>query len=286
MDCQSTETVRGLRDEAPDYLAWTHSQQAGDSQASPHGFTREVISKTAVERETNRRVRKATISIGEELRRLRLDAGVTLRELAAVTGLDASHIARIEKGTIHASVPALISLSIALGGDLSLRFYAGSGPRIHDRFQTPMLDTLIRSLAPCWAPRLEVVVPGPRRGVTDIVLTHRTRPNVVVGEAQSEFRRIEQQLRWMAEKSAAFQEAHVDRSVSRLLIIRSTEATRAVVREYAATFHTAYPARTAEVVDSLTRGTPWPGDGVVWMRVERGVAELLTHPPRGVFVGR
>ena len=144
-----------------------------------------MISKTAVERETKRRLRKATISIGEEVRRLRLEAGVTLRQLAAVTGLDASHIARIEKGTIQASVPALTSLSIALGADLSLRFYAGSGPRIHDRLQTPMLDALIRRLAACWAPRLEVVVPGPRRGVAEIVLTDRSRPKVVVGEAQS-----------------------------------------------------------------------------------------------------
>ena len=249
-------------------------------------MTLQVISKTAVERETKRRVRKATIAIGEEVRRLRLDAGVTLRDLAAVTGLDASHIARIEKGTIHASVPALTSLSIALGADLSLRFYAGSGPRIHDRLQTPMLDALIRTLAACWTPRLEVVVPGPRRGVADIVLTDRGRPQVVVGEAQSEFRRIEQQLRWMAEKSAAFEKAEVDRSVSRLLIVRSTQATRAVVRAYAATFDTAYPARTTDVVASLTGGTPWPGAGIVWMRVARGTAELLPFPPRGVPVGR
>jgi transcriptional regulator with XRE-family HTH domain len=245
-----------------------------------------MISKTAVKRDTNRKVRRAAISIGEDLHRLRGEAGVSLRELADVTGIDSSHIARIEKGTSHASVRALTALSIALGADLSLRFYAGSGPRIHDRFQAPMLETLIRALAPCWGSRLEVVVPGPRRGVADIVLTDRRGPKLVVGEAQSEFRRIEQQLRWMAEKAAAFQEAERDRSVSRLLIVRSTEATRAVVRGYAATFAAAYSARTADVVESLTGGTPWPGDGIVWMRLENRTAELLPHPPRGVPVGR
>lgn len=231
-------------------------------------------------------LRRSAISMGEDLRRLRGDAGVSLRELAGVTGIDASHIARIEKGTSHASVQALTALAVALGADLSLRFDAGSGPRIHDRFQAPMLEGLVRWLAPCWAPRLEVVVPGPRRGVADIVLTDRSRPKLVVDEAQSEFRRIEQQLRWIAEKTAAFQEAEHDRYVSRLLIVRSTEATRAVVRAYAATFAASYPARTVDVVESLTRGTPWPGDGIVWMRVSRGTAELLEFPPRGVPVGR
>ena len=224
--------------------------------------------------------------MGEDLRRLRIDAGVSLRDLADVTGIDPSHIARIEKGMAHASVRALTALSIALGADISVRFFAGSGPRLHDRFQAPMLEGLIRSLASCWRPGLEVVVPGPRRGVADITLSHATDPLLVVGEAQSEFRRIEQQMRWIAEKVKAFKDADEGRTVSRLLVVRSTEATRAVVREYAATFAAAYPARSADLFDSLTAGHQWPGDGIVWMRMERGSARLLRHPPRRVPVGR
>jgi transcriptional regulator with XRE-family HTH domain len=250
-------------------------------------LTWRVISRTAVERETKWRVRRARLTIGEELRRLRLDCGVSLRELGAITGIDASHIARIEKGAVQASLPTLVALSTAFGTDMSVRFFAGAGPRIHDRLQAPMLDALIRELASCWLPRLEVVVPGPRRGVADIVLTDRTRPQSVIGEAQSEFRRIEQQLRWIAEKAKAFEDTDSgDRTVSRLLIVRSTVATRDIARQYAGTFAAAYPARTADVVDALTRGAPWPGDGMVWMRLERGAAELLPHPPRGVPVGR
>jgi hypothetical protein len=74
--------------------------------------------------------------------------------------------------------------------------------------------------------------------------------------------------------------------VSRLLIVRSTEATRAVVREYAATFAAAYPAWTADVFGSLANGIAWPGAGIVWMRLEGREAELIPHPPRGVPVGR
>jgi transcriptional regulator with XRE-family HTH domain len=246
-----------------------------------------MISKTAVARETERRIRHVSVRIGDDVRELRLDAGVSLRQLGEATGIDASHLARIEKATAHASVATLNSVAVALGANLSLRFYADAGPRIHDRFQAPMIEGLLRLLHPDWKPRLEVVVPGNLRGVADILLTHRIQPIVVVGEAQSQFRRIEQQLRWMAEKTAAFEASRPDgSSVSRLLILRSTEATRAVANRYAATLSTAYPARSIEVYDALINGSRWPGSGIVWMRLERGEAELLTRPPRGVALGR
>ena len=115
-----------------------------------------MISKTQVTRETARRIRRAQVRIGDEVRRLRLDAGVSLRDLGSATGLDPSHLARIEKATAHASFNALTSISVALGADVSLKFFAGAGPRIHDRFQAPMIEALLRALADRWLPRLEV----------------------------------------------------------------------------------------------------------------------------------
>lgn len=103
--------------------------------------------------------------VGDEVLRLRLDAGVSLRELGASTGLDPSHLARIEKGQANASLEALTAISVALGADLSLRFYAGTGPRIRDRFQAPMVEALLRSLDARWAARLEVPIPRPVRGI-------------------------------------------------------------------------------------------------------------------------
>jgi transcriptional regulator with XRE-family HTH domain len=127
--------------------------------------------------------------------------------VARVTGLDASHIARIEKGIANPSLEALTAIGVALGADLSMRFYAGVGPRLHDRFQAPMVECLLRALAPTWRARLEVLTPSPTRGVADIVLEARGEPVLVVGEAQSQFRRLEQQLRWIGEKAKAFEQA-------------------------------------------------------------------------------
>ena len=254
---------------------------------SAEWFDSEVITRRTLDRETSRRVRNATDRIGEDVRRLRLDAGVTLRQVAGVTGLDPSHIARIEKGLTHASLESLTAIGLALGADLSVRFYAGSGPRLHDRFQAPMVEALLRSLAPSWSARVEVPVPGARRGVADVVLDARAARLLVVGEAQSEFRRLEQQLRWIAEKATAFAEAGDDRlHVGRLLILRSTTATREIARRFDQTLTTAYPARTRDVIDALMRDATWPGNGIIWMRLEGGVAEILPVPPRGVRVGR
>jgi transcriptional regulator with XRE-family HTH domain len=214
-----------------------------------------VISKTSVARETARRMRVGTIRIAEEVLRLRLDAGVSLRELGAVTGLDPSHLARIEKGQVHASIKALTAISVALGANLSLRFYAGAGPRIRDRFHAPMIEALLRNLDPRWTARPEVPIPRPARGIVDLVLTDRASPSTVIGEAQTEFRDLEQQLRWFAEKADALTST-AGRRASRLLIVRSTEATRDIARRYAAILSTAYPARASDVVAALTGAAP------------------------------
>lgn len=147
-----------------------------------------------------------------------------------------------------------------------------------------MIEALVRDLDPRWMARVEVPIPRPARGIVDLVLTDQESPAAIIGEAQSELRQLEQQLRWFAEKADAISIG--SRPASRLLILRSTEATREIARRYAATLHSAYPARTSDVVDALTGDAPWPADGIVWMRLERGIAELLRHPPRGVALGR
>jgi transcriptional regulator with XRE-family HTH domain len=224
--------------------------------------------------------------MGEDLRRLRLEAGVSLTALAAIVGVDPSHLARIEKGAAQPGLDLLERIAVALGADVSIRLFAGTGPRIHDRFQAPMLEALIKVLHPRWIRELEVGI-GRGRGFVDLVLADQLTPAVVATEAQSEIRRFKQQLRWAAEKAEALGERYPGRPISRLLLLRSTIATRELARAYAASFRAAYPARTVDVLDALTAGTgPWPGAGIVWARVDGSGARVLAGPPRGVRVGR
>jgi hypothetical protein len=139
-----------------------------------------------------------------------------------------------------------------------------------------------------------LAVSRPARGVIDAALVDLVSVVAVAAEFQSEFNRVEQQIRWNGEKADGLATRLVEEaggdpvpSVSCLLVLRSTEAMREIARRYESTLRTAYPARTRDVVAALTTASaPWPGAGIVWMRVEGGVATLLDDPPRGVRLGR
>lgn len=176
----------------------------------------------SVRREADRRCRRRRLALGDELRRLLLDAGVSLRALGDHVGVGAPHLARMENGAAQPSLDLLERIAVAPGADLGVRLFPGSGPRLHDRFQAPMVEALLRILHPRWTPELEVAA-GRGRGMIDLLLADRLTPQVVAIEAQSEIRRFEEQLRWAAEKADAlanrFEPA---RPVSRLLLLRST----------------------------------------------------------------
>jgi transcriptional regulator with XRE-family HTH domain len=253
-----------------------------------------TITPTSVRLESERRMRRLRLHMGEDIRRLRLDAGLTLTELGGATGIHRSHLARIETGVATPSLEALAAIGVALGADLSLRYFAGAGPRLVDRFQAPMIESFVRMLDPRWSVRLEVPVLRPARGVVDAALVDRVSPVALAAEFRSEFRRVEQQIRWNTEKAEGLAERLAEEAgsgplpaVSRLLVLRSTMTMREIARRFEATLRTAYPARTRDVIGALTTPScPWPGPGIVWMRVEAGVAVLLDGPPRGVRLGR
>lgn len=252
------------------------------------------LTRAAVARETTRRMRHFDLRTGDDIRRLRLDAGVTLTDLATVVGVHRTHLARIEAGTARPSVEVLTAIGVALGADLSLRYFPGTGPRLHDRLQARMIETFLSCLDRRWSAAFEVPVTQPSRGVIDVVLTDGSSPAIVASEAQSELRRLEQQVRWGTEKAegltrqlARHEAPGSVRVVSRLLILRSTVATRDLARRYEATLAAVYPARTADVIRALTTpDAPWPGAGIVWVRVDADDVTLLRLPPRGVTLGR
>jgi transcriptional regulator with XRE-family HTH domain len=234
--------------------------------------------------------------IGQEIKRLRLDAGLSIRALAAAAGIDHAHLAYIELGRREPSFAVLQAIGEALGADLSIRLHPTSGPRVHDRLQAGMLEALFALLHPSWKKLPEVPVRSPARGYIDAVLAHPPAGTIVATECQSQIRRLEQQLRWAGDKADSLPSspswslfAPADEEpphVSRLLLLRSTAATREVARAYHLTLAATYPARAADAYAALTTGSPWTGPAILWARVENGHAQILDRPPRGVSVGR
>jgi transcriptional regulator with XRE-family HTH domain len=237
-------------------------------------------------RELARRVRSLRASVGRQVLEARTDAGVSRRQLAAAAGIDPAHLWRIESGSANASLEVLMAISACLGSDLGVRLFPGHGPRLHDRFQAPMLEALLRCLGPRWLPIPELPVPL-ARGVIDLVLRDRTTGLAIACEAQSELRRLEQVLRRLSEKAAALAALEPQPTgFSTVLLLRSTRETRALARLYESTLAAAFPARTQAVVAALSGSDPWPGSAIVWVRLERGAAAILDRPPRKVRLGR
>ncbi len=246
--------------------------------------------RPGIDRIVKRRHRETLRRLGQDLFRIRTDAGATQGQVSDIAGIDRSHYSRIEAGSVDGSLDTMIAISTALGADLSIRLYPGTGPRLTDRHQARMIESLLRQLDPSWNAHPEVPVSRPARGVIDLVLERRMDGLVVAAEAQSELRRLEQQIRWAMDKANSLGSSDLvppgsSPAVSRLLILRSTAATRLLARQFEATLRAAYPARAPDVVAALRDGAPWPGAGIVWIRIEGDRVDLLTGPPRGVTLG-
>jgi transcriptional regulator with XRE-family HTH domain len=240
--------------------------------------------RTVVERRGNRRALDIRRQLAEEIRRAREDAGLSQRQLAGLAGISSSTLHAIELDRHDPCLDTLCRVAAALGMDLGVRLFAGTGPLIRDHSQTAMIAALLQEAHGGWIPDPEVWVHRPVRGVIDLVL-RMAEPPLVACEAQSDLRRLEQQVRWFRSKAAALaEERAID--VSRLLLLRDTRRTRAIAAEFEAFLAAAYPAPYADLLASIRDGHPWPGDGIVWCRVEGGAAVLMDRPPRGVRLGR
>lgn len=142
-----------------------------------------------------RRVASVYRAIGDDIRRQREDAGISQRRLAAASGVDQSYLAKIELGDARPSIETLTAVSIALGGDFGARIFPNTGPPIRDKIQALMLEAVLRVTHRRWRRFVEVQVQRPSRGVIDLVLHEPAEPALVALEAQSQMRRLEQQVR-------------------------------------------------------------------------------------------
>jgi DNA-binding XRE family transcriptional regulator len=252
---------------------------------------RDIARDRRIERQVSARLRRLERSVGHDLERLRMDAAATKAEVARIAGIDRSFYGRMESGDAHPSLESVIAVATAMGADVSVRLYPGRGPRLTDRHSARMIEAALQGLAPVWLPHLEVGVVRPVRGFIDAVFERRDQSLFVITEFESSLPRLEQQIRWAAEKAGAITSSDLvgpglPPQVSRLLVLRSTETTRSVARTFETTLRTAYPAPSRDALDSLRTGSRWPGDAIIWVRIEGDVVDLLYGPPRGVRVGR
>ena len=264
------------------------------SQTSASSFNprmRSASARTKLQITADRRAVESRRALGGEIRRLREDAGLSKAVVAGVAGISATHLQYIELGIRDASAQVLARIAAALGAEANTRLFPSTGPPIRDRFQARMVEAFLGMLPPRWSRSVEVAVHRPVRGIIDAVIGDAGR--VVTLEAQSELRRLEQQVGWAKAKSDALPSSALwpflapDPTdlpmVSQILLLRSTTSTRELARTFAATLATAYPATPADLQQALRDpSATWPGSGIIWVRVEGARATILPGRPRGV----
>ena len=203
-------------------------------------------------------------------------------ELARAAGVDTAYLYRILAGEAAPSDQTRAKLAGALGADLALRLYPNTGPLVRDRHQAQMTELLLRERHPRYRPFTGVRVLRPSRGWIDLVLHDPSATLAVASELQSELRRLEQLVRWSAEKAdappswAGWGDLGPPPQISRLLVVRRTRATRAVADDFDGQLRIAYPAHQDDALTALTKAsTRWPGPAMVWAEVTASGARFL-----------
>lgn len=220
-----------------------------------------------------RRAHDLIRDLADDFRRLREDAGVTQRALARAAGVDQAVISRLESGHGRPTMETYARVSAALGSDLSVRVFPNTGPAIRDRHQARISEAIIRTIGRRWIAVPEVGVRQPVRGWIDLVLVDKSNAVIVAAEVQSALHRVEQLVRWAGAKAEALPSAHSwpfglqtgeVPSVTKLLVVRSTAATRAIATSFESTLGVAYPGDRIQAIAALEGRSTWPGPSFLW----------------------
>jgi transcriptional regulator with XRE-family HTH domain len=240
------------------------------------------VSSKEFEAAVARAVAKRHEKLVENLVEIREDAGISRSRLAREAGVDRRYLDRIEAGGMRPSIELYQRLASALGADLSTRLYPNAGPAIRDRHQGRILELTLAKAHPRWVRYTEVGVTKPARGWIDLVLHDPVERVALATEIQSELRRLEQLVRWSADKADSLTSwdgwlrMYPEPLTSRLLLVRRTRATIAVVREFARQLRVSYPAHPDDAIASLTGVAPWPGPALVWVVLEGSRSRLAS----------
>jgi transcriptional regulator with XRE-family HTH domain len=194
--------------------------------------------------------------LAEELRSARLSAGLSLRSVAAATGISASQLSRLERAASPwVSVRMLSVLFAVLGMRLSVRPYPEGTP-LRDAAHARLLARF-RAALPS-SVRLRTEVPLRRDGdlrawdaeVEASNGTCKVEAETMLHDLQATERRIALKM--------------ADDGVERvILLVADTHRNRQVMREFRASLAVRFPLDTRAVLDALRAGRVPPHSGVV-----------------------
>jgi len=221
------------------------------------------VSRLAI-REGDRQLRNTTSRFGDEVRELRLRAGISQAAVARAIGGDRSVICRIEGGDPSVGLRTRARVAAVVGGDLRLVCYGGASPILVDAAHARLSQSVLGMCHPRWRITVEAPVPGPGRRSSDRRLS--SGPDIVLIEVETHIRSLEAIIRECQEKRVA---VAVTVGAARVHIVVALPRTRhhqAIARAHPTILATAFPIASSRLEAAMTGADGrWPGDGVLWL---------------------
>jgi transcriptional regulator with XRE-family HTH domain len=225
--------------------------------------THKGTSRLAIQ-DGDRQLRRSSQRFGEEIRELRLRAGLSQASLARAIGVTRSVICRLEQGDPAVATRIQARAAAALGGDFKVAVYPGSSPLIHDAAHARLVEAVLRRCDPRWHVAVEAPVPGPGRRSTDIRL--ESPIDVVLMEVETHIQALEAIIREGADKRVAHSTESPNRRIHTVLVLPPTRHHRALVASHPRIVAASFPASSEALVASLSDpDLSWPGDGILWL---------------------
>ena len=216
-----------------------------------------MASREGPDRQAIERARERIGRAIAEIRRARIDRGMTQLTVARRVGISRARVGRIELDSErHVPAELLVRMASVVGLDLAVRCYPGPDPAL-DAPQRRLLQRFASSLGPGWRYRTEVPLPiiGDKRA-WDSVAAHRASGLVVHVEAESRLGDVQALLRRLALKRR-------DGAARRMvLVVADTRQNRTVVGAAAADLLAMFPADHRVALSGLREGRD-PGADVM-----------------------
>lgn len=195
-------------------------------------------------------------TIAVELRNARLQAGLSLDDIARATGLSKAEISRVERGLAPwVSVETICLLAVVVGLAPSIRLYPEGSP-LRDAAHGALLARLRRQLPATlrWRPEVPLPIPGDKRAWD---ATIRGEGWWVAVEAESRLYDLQALERRLALKRRDGGDPRV------ILLINDTRPNRAALASARESLRSEFPLEARDILAPLRAGRAPAGSGVV-----------------------
>lgn len=203
-----------------------------------------------------RRGRHITRRVGDEIRRARLSANLSQRQLGLLVGISHAAVGRVERGDVSADLLTAARLCAVLGMELSVGCHPVSSPA-RDRAHLDLLERLHaglhRSLE--WETEVWLQIPGDMRALDASIRGAHFRAMV---EAETHLFDVQATERKIHLKQR-------DAGMSRvILLLRDTRHNRRVLAESPG-LRRAFPLTPRQILAALRAAQDPGGDGIVFL---------------------